>query len=575
MIENLAGEVSLNQEFEALRVSKRLVRTVSQNLRKRSKSEVEEKDKGTSLSCLSLYNLGGGCKVSAEMCEENGNSSARRRSSTSEDARSYRAICGAEETGLDCFSYGVKRLWNRHSRRNSEVEEYMGNSLLQSFLPDDVLEMCLMRLPMTSLMNARLVCKRWRHLATAPRLMQMRREHQYQTPWLFLFGTVRNGYCSTEIHALDMSLNQWHRVDSDILKGRFLFSVAGIRDSIYIVGGCTSLSNYGKPDKTSFKTHKGVFVFSPLNKSWRKSASLKHARSSAILGVCEVSSDCLVIRGQQSRQDRRFHRSRGGGSSEVYEDPHRHSVRVVHANALEPIESSSYTTRKPAKMAKQRSETANVNDSKRFVMIAVGGLGPWDEALDSGEMYDSLSNKWVEIQRLPLDFGTVCSGVVCSGLFYVYSEADKLAAYDIERGFWVSIQTAPSPSSIHGYTPKLISCSSRFFMLSVSWCESDGQIGRRNKAVRKLWELDLMYLVWKEVCVHPDAPMDWNAAFTSDKNLIFGVEMFKIFGQVLNFSTVCNVSESRSRWTHVSRNHMAMDLDASSCATKTMAVLHL
>ncbi|KAL9664981.1 hypothetical protein QQ045_020390 [Rhodiola kirilowii] len=103
MIENLAGEASLNQEFEALRVSKRLVRTVSQNSRKRSISEVEEKDKGTSLSCLSLYNLGGGCKVSAEMCDENGNSSARRKSSISEDARSYRAICGAEETGLYCF----------------------------------------------------------------------------------------------------------------------------------------------------------------------------------------------------------------------------------------------------------------------------------------------------------------------------------------------------------------------------------------------------------------------------------------------------------------------------------------
>jgi len=112
-------------------------------------------------------------------------------------------------------------------------------------------------------------------------------------------------------------------------------------------------------------------------------------------------------------------------------------------------------------------------------------------------------------------------------------------------------------------------------MLSVSWCEGEGRIGRRNKAVRKLWELDLMYLTWTEVSVHPDAPMDWNAAFVGDRNLIFGVEMFKIFGQVLDFLTVCDVSDMRANWSHISRNHVTHELDASSCMTKSLAVLHL
>ena len=44
------------------------------------------------------------------------------------------------------------------------------------FLPDDILELCFMRLPLTSLMNTRLVCKKWRSLTTPPRFMQMRRE---------------------------------------------------------------------------------------------------------------------------------------------------------------------------------------------------------------------------------------------------------------------------------------------------------------------------------------------------------------------------------------------------------------
>ncbi|KAL0361867.1 UNVERIFIED_CONTAM: F-box/kelch-repeat protein [Sesamum radiatum] len=112
-------------------------------------------------------------------------------------------------------------------------------------------------------------------------------------------------------------------------------------------------------------------------------------------------------------------------------------------------------------------------------------------------------------------------------------------------------------------------------MLSVSWCEGDGQIGRRNKAVRKLWELDLIHFTWKELSVHPDAPMDWSAAFVADKEFIFGVEMFKIFGQVLEFVTMFNVSYVGARWSHVSRNHVGHDLDAASCMTKSVAMLRL
>lgn len=186
-----------------------------------------------------------------------------------------------------------------------------------------------------------------------------------------------------------------------------------------------------------------------------------------------------------------------------------------------------------------------------------------------------MSNKWTEIQRLPVDFGVACSGVVCNGMFYVYSESDKVAAYDIEKGYWVRIQTSPFPPRVHEYHPKLICCNGRLFMLSVSWCEGEGQIGRRNKAVRKLWELDLMYLTWTEVSTHPDAPMDWNAAFIADKNFIFGVEMFKIFGQVLDFLTVGEVSGAGTSWSHISRNRLPHELDAASCLTKSMAVLHL
>ncbi|KAI3757341.1 hypothetical protein L6452_04877 [Arctium lappa] len=489
----------------------------------------------------------------------------RRRSlSSSEDGKGYKPACGADDANVDCFSYGVKeRFWKRSNRKIMEIEER------PVFLPDDIVEMCLVRLPLTSLMKARLVCKKWRILTTTPRFMQMRCEGQYQSPWLFLFGAVKDGYCSREIHALDVSRNKWHKVESEVLKGRFMFSVVSIHDDVYIVGGCSSLTNFGKMDRSSVKTHKGVLVFSPLTKTWQKVASMKHARSKPILGVYEVTSDCLIIK---CRQDRRLLRTRIGGVSDVYEDPHRLSVRRQLRNSLDETEVSPKPSRH---LVRQKNEQSSTKDVRRFLIIAVGGVGSWDEPLDSCEIYDSSSNKWMEIQRVPGDFGVVCSAVVCGGMFYVYSEMDNLAAYDIERGYWVGIHTSTLPARVHEYYPKLVSCDKRLFMVSVSWCEGDGEIGRRNKAVRKVWELDLRYLKWEEISRHPDAPMDWNATFVGEKNLILGVEMFKIFGQVLDFLTMFDVSDATKNWIHISRNQIAHQLDASSCLTKSVAVVHL
>ncbi|KAF5747245.1 F-box/kelch-repeat protein [Tripterygium wilfordii] len=575
--ERISGEEPLHQDFEALSVSKRLVRSVSQKLRKKTPRGEEEEDndlRGVSFKCLTMYSRGGACKVGTDTGEEYGNPSSRRRSSASEEGKGYEAICGTEETGVACFSYAME-FWKRNNRKYLELEESVRNSRMHIFLPDDILEMCLVRLPLTSLMTARLVCKKWRYLTTTSRFLQIRREGSYRNPWLFLFGTVKNGYCSGEIHALDVSQDQRHKIDADILKGRFMFSVTSIQDDIYIVGGCSSLTSFGRLDRSTCKTHKGVLVFSPLNKSWRKVASMKYARSMSILGMSEVSSNCSVVQSHQYRQDRRFYRSRIGGVSDVYEDPHRLSLRRQCRSVSEDYEASFLASRKSHKFTRQKHDQSSTKGCKKFVLIAVGGLGSWDEPLDSAEIYDSISNKWTEIQRLPIDFGIVCAGVICNGMFYVYSETDKLMSYDIDRGYWIGIQTSPFPPRIHEYYPKLVSCNGRLFMLSVSWCEGDGQIGRRNKAVRKLWELDLMYLTWTEVSVHPDAPMDWNAVFVADRDMIFGVEIFKIFGQVLDFLTMCNVSDMGTNWSHISRNQMALELDASSCMTKSMVVLHL
>lgn len=577
--QRLIEEEPIGRGFESSSVSKRLVRSLSQKLKiKNHRNEGDEMDdtSGVLLGCLTLYGRVRGCKVGDDIGEESKDSRSRRQSSVNEEGKGYNIIiCGNEEATVDCFPYLIKeRFWRRNSRRLSAYEETQKNTNVNTFLPDDILELCLVRLPVTSLMNARLVCKKWRNLTKSPRFMQMRREGLFQSPWMFLFGAVKDGYCSGEIHALDVSLDVWHKIDAQILKGRFLFSVTSIGEDIYIVGGCSSLTSFGRVDKSSFKTHKDVLVFSPLTKLWRKAAPMKYSRSSPILGISQISPDRLIARNQQSR-DRRFYRSRVGGISGVYEDPRSLSVRSQFGHSLGENNNSFFPVTKRYKSIGQKHENLHTKDGKSFLMIAVGGLGSWDEPLDSAEIYDSISNKWMEIQRVPLDFGVACSGVVCNGIFYVYSESDNLVGYDIERGYWVTFQTTSCPPRVHEYYPKFISCNSRLFMLSVSWCEGDGQIGRRNKAVRKLWELELVHLTWTEVSMHPDAPMDWNAAFVTDGNSIFGIEMFKIFGQVLDFVTMCNVSDNGMKWSHVSKNHVAHDLDASSCLTKTMTVLHL
>ncbi|GMH27361.1 hypothetical protein Nepgr_029204 [Nepenthes gracilis] len=556
---------SYRKHFDAFRLSRFPVKIVRQKLRKQNhkcQGNEEEIARGILLGCLISHGRGGGCKVGADMGEDFEDTSCRK-SSTTKETKEYNTMCGAGETRVDCFSSGRKeKLWRTNRNRDLELDDMQRKSRTILSLPDDILELCLMKLPLTSLMNARLVCKKWNYLTATSRFMHTRRECLYQTPWLFLFGSVKDGYCSGEIHALDVSLDCWHTLNAEILKGRFLFSVASLWDEIFVVGGCSSLSNFGRVDRSSFKTHKSMLVFSPSTKSWHKVASMKYARSSPVLGISEFGIDCSVILDRS--------RSMHGDVSEAYDDPHGISLRHEFRNASNENDSLLLPARKQYNV-----ESYNGKDSRRFVLIAVGGRGSWDEPLDSGEMYDSLSNKWVEIPKLPGDFGIACSGVVCNGVFLVYSGTDKLAGYDVERDYWFGIDTATSPSRVLEYYPKLVSCDGRVFMLSVSWCDEDGEVGRRNKAIRKMWELDLADLTWTEVSIHPDAPMDWNATFVANKNVVFGVEMFKIFGQVLDFFTACDVTDQVTQWSCISTNCLARKLDASSCMTKTMAVLHL
>ncbi|XP_072974910.1 F-box/kelch-repeat protein At5g42350-like [Typha angustifolia] len=567
-------EASLGRDMEGLSVSKRLTKSVSEKLKKKKNgsggysNEESLKSQSSSSRCLNLYVKGGGCRVGAcEVLEGSG-----KRLVSLEDCMPHRMVAGVEETGVQCFSYSMpERFWKKNVRKEKAVQQHPSSLASEVSLPDDVLEMILVRLPLASLMISRCVCKKWRDLTTTPQFIQFRSEGCHQSPWLFMFGITRDGYHTGEMHALDISLDRWHRISADRLKGRFLFSVAGIGADIYVVGGCSSVAHSTVSlEKGSFKTHKGVLVYSPLTGSWRKAASMKSARSRPVLGVFEVTASCNIFRTRSDKHNRLPLKSRLGGVSDVYEDPHRFSIRRRLRDAfVEDDQSSEFLTEQ------YKFVGEDVTKLPKLALIAVGGHGCLDEPLESGEIYDPLTNKWIEIAGLPLDFGAVCSGAVCSRMFYVYSETDKLAAYDLERGFWFAIQTSQPPPRLREYYPKFVSCQSRLFMLCVSWCERDGRTNRSERAVRKLFELDFALNKWAEVSRHPDAPMDWNPAFVVDQDRIYGLEMFKIFGQVLDFLTSCQVSDSELKWSRISRKHAAHEADPSSCRMKSMVVLNL
>ncbi|CAA6655846.1 unnamed protein product [Spirodela intermedia] len=471
-----------------------------------------------------------------------------------ESATPRRSLPRVAESSLECFSHGISDLIRKKNSRKVKEIVPTPAPAPQFALPDDLLEVCLLRLPFASLQAARLVCKKWLHLTTSPQFLHLRSRDFTHHPWLFLFGITRSGSSAGEIHALDTSLNQWHTIRADLLAGRFLFSVAAVGSDIYVVGGYSNSADAAAlSGRSSLKTHRGVLVFSPLTGKWRKASPLRVPRSGPILGVLKVSSSSSFL-----QSHRRLER--------------RHLKRPKLKEYLNEVEESTGKQSSSEAVGRKTNE-----EGSRFLLIAAGGRGSWDEPLDSVEVYDPVADQWTAIGKLPEDLGgAACSGAACGGMFYVYSEANRLARYDPERGLWAIIETSRPP---HGCTPTgrrssppataACSCS------GVSWGDGDRRLGGCEKALRKLWELDLDLMAWAEVASHPDAPMDMNAVFFAERSRIYGIEMFKIFGQVLDFLTSCDVSGREVKWNHISTQHSAHPAAASSCSTKSMVVLRL
>lgn len=527
-------------------------------------------------SCLRLpLGAAGGCRVCA--CDEMDSSAAaprRRTPGNDEDEDGAAVQCFAWKKGDAAAARGPSS--GAGGAGAVVVTEAAAAAASLAVLPDDVMEMVLCRLPFASLLAARCVCRRWKDLTVAPQFLRMRREEETgarRAPWLFLFGVDGDvGWGAAPapaVHALDVAAHRWRRVGAAGLKGRFLFSVAGVGDDLYVVGGRS-----GGSDASKVKTHKGVLVFSPPTGSWRKAAPMRSPRSRPVLGVFEMSASCSILHTRAEKNVRRGKSRLGGGASAVYEDPHRLSLRRLRIRDMLDEDTDS-TERASYHHGRSAGHEEGKEGQPRLAIVAVGGRGRWDEPLVSGEIYDPVDDKWVEIAGFPTDVGLACSGVVCGRTFYVYCESDTLVAYHLDKGSWAVIQTLRPPPRLRDYAPTLVCCASRLFMLCVSWCDRHEPVSRREKVVRKLFELDLGSLQWTDASVHPDAPMDPHAAFAVGQDRIYAVEMFRIFGKVLDFVTACRVSDAEQKWSRVGRENAATEADSMSCRLKSMAVLHL
>ena len=62
-----------------------------------------------------------------------------------------------------------------------------------------------------------------------------------------------------------------------------------------------------------------------------------------------------------------------------------------------------------------------------------------------------------------------------------------------------------------------------------------------------------MNLAWTEILVLPDAPVDGESElFVADQNLIFGLKSLEGSDQILDYLSVCDVSESNNvEWNNI------------------------
>jgi hypothetical protein len=132
---------------------------------------------------------------------------------------------------------------------------------------------------------------------------------------------------TASVHALDMAIQRRRRVRAAALRGRSLFSVTGMGDKLYVGGR----SRGSAARSVKAKTHKG-------SRCTARSPGRGGGGRPRRCGRISMSGSRSVV---HTRADKHLRRAHAGsrkfwleGTSAVYEDPHRLSLRRLRLRDL-------------------------------------------------------------------------------------------------------------------------------------------------------------------------------------------------------------------------------------------------
>ncbi|OAE22016.1 hypothetical protein AXG93_4804s1210 [Marchantia polymorpha subsp. ruderalis] len=199
---------------------------------------------------------------------------APKNTAPAKDANNGKGFGPAANTRLQSRKLLEQQKLKREEERWQPFEE---ESLMdQNSLPNDLLELCLVRLPWRCLVRLRLVCKRWRALLLSPSFLQLRALSGYHEPWLFIFKPESRD-SEAAILAYDPVYKKSQFIRAPILAGRNHYSLVVGGGLIYLVGGCCSSSS--------------ALVYNPVTNTWKEMPPMHHARDMPAVGVIEEKGE--------------------------------------------------------------------------------------------------------------------------------------------------------------------------------------------------------------------------------------------------------------------------------------------
>ncbi|XP_010549492.1 PREDICTED: F-box/kelch-repeat protein At1g30090 [Tarenaya hassleriana] len=296
-----------------------------------------------------------------------------------------------------------------------ELELSLKGEPLIPGLPDDIALNCLLRVPVSSHLSCRAVCRRWHFLFwTKESFFTRRKELGFNDPWLFVFAFQR---CTGKIHwkVLDLRHLTWHEIPPMPCKDKVCphgsRSVSMPREgTLFVCGGVVSDMDCPLDLVVKYEMDRN---------RWTVLDSMLTPRSFFASGV--IDGMIYVA---------------GGNSADLFE--------LDSAEVMDPSDGNWHPISQMG--TNMASYDAAVLNGK--LLVTEGWLWPFFVS-PRGQVYDPRSDSW-ETMAVGLREGWTGSSVVVYGRLFVVSELErmKLKVYDSDSDSWETIEGPALPEQI-------------------------------------------------------------------------------------------------------------------------------